>query len=91
MRPHFDPRLRGSKKLYATFLAALHGAGMLGFGDEETHTLAPLFVPKRDDSQKLRLVLDTRRVNRMFHDPDHSLLPTAGVWNSLHINPGDKL
>ncbi|CAK0792247.1 unnamed protein product, partial [Prorocentrum cordatum] len=89
--PHFDARLKSSPKLYASFLHDLFNAGMIEFTSERKHTLAPFFVAKRDGSGQQRMVLDTRRVNRMFYDPDVAELPTAGSWQSLRLGADSSL
>ena len=49
------------------------------------------FVAKTDGSGKLRLILDTRKVNQEFREPEVTNLPSAGVWSTLRSSAQQPL
>ncbi len=71
--PYFDDKLRRSPGLYAKFLSEMHSAGMIRFAPARKASVGLFFVEKSGD--QLRLILDTRRINQEFIDPESKAPP----------------
>ena len=87
IRPHNDQSLIRDRTGYAQFIWDLRERGLVDIGPRKQHTVGVFFVWK-SDRQRLRLILDTRRVNGRFEDPAYTQLPTAAAWSGLRSSPG---
>ena len=91
LKPYIDPELAGSPLSYSGFLERLHEAGMLRFrlAQEKSGALGLFFIKKKDGT--LRLIFDTRKLNRRFKEPPHTDLPTASAMSHLECVPDNPV
>ena len=54
-------------------------------------TLWEYFFVWKSDKERLRMILDTRKVNGRFEDPHYTQLATASAWGGLRTAPGAPL
>eukprot|EP00438_Fugacium_kawagutii_P025982 Skav226710 [mRNA] locus=scaffold3811:147419:158888:+ [translate_table: standard] len=88
-RPYSDPLLRQGK-LYHEFLRKLHEAGLIDFSrDEGIEQIAFFCVTKKNN--RLRLIVDARRSNCHFREPQYVQLTTGEGLGGLEFNPGDHV
>ena len=88
-KPYSDPLLRQGR-VYHSFLNRLHQSSLVDFslqpGLEQT---AFFCVTKK--SGKLRLIVDARRSNACFKEPDHVELATGEGLGALEMAAGSKV
>ena len=87
LKPYIDPELADHPSTFSEFLTRLHDAGMLRFrlAKERSGALGLFFIKKKDGT--LRLIFDTRKLNRQFKEPPHTDLPTASAMSHLECIP----
>lgn len=89
VRPYSDPLLRQGR-LYHEFLKKLHGAGLIDFStDAGLEKIAFFCVTKKN--KKLRLIVDARRANCHFREPDHVQLTTGEGLGGLEFPAGQHV
>lgn len=75
---------------YSRLLRRMDACGMLAWTTQRPLAVNGLFaVPKPDGSQ--RLILDARRANALFVEPEHVSLPTPDLLAGLEVAPARKL
>lgn len=75
---------------YAKLLQRMNACGMLAWSDQKPEVVNGIFaVPKADGSQ--RLIIDARRANACFVDPDRVSLPTPDFLGNLEVPSGSDL
>ena len=87
--PYIDPVLKNNKGEYAGFLSELAKRNMIGFrADSEYESMLGIFFVKKKSGQ-LRLIFDTRKLNKLFIDPPSTDLPSAEAFTRLEM-PEDQ-
>eukprot|EP00438_Fugacium_kawagutii_P025616 Skav209719 [mRNA] locus=scaffold528:209114:215555:- [translate_table: standard] len=75
---------------YASFLQKLHGLSLIEFSTQPSkEQVGIFFVKKKGD--RLRLILDCRRSNCHFSDPDPIHLATGEAMGRMHLLPNETL
>jgi len=88
-RVYQDPKLNNTK-MYAHFLHRLHSLNLIEFTTEApTETVGLFFVKKKQG--KLRLIMDCRRSNAWFCEPEKVSLATGDALGRLEIPEGCEL
>ena len=87
-KPYCDPALIRNRHAYGKFVKRLLDAGVRELGPRARHTVGIFFVTK---NQGLRLVFDTRAVNRRVREPPHTNLPSAGAWSRIEVEDGNQI
>ena len=88
-QPYSDPRLR-DPKLYAGFLHRLVDADLVELTlTQPCEIIEAFFVSKKDG--RLRMVIDCRRSNCWFAEPDKVALATAECLSRIELEPGSEL
>ena len=84
-----DPKFR-NKATYAGFVKRLHGLGLLEIRDYPGHEEVGLvFAKKKND--KLRMILDCRRSNHRFSEPEPVKLTGGESLRRIQVPPNEKL
>lgn len=88
-KPYSDPLLRQGR-VYQSFLKRLHQSSLVDFSLQPgLEQIAFFCVTKK--SGKLRLMVDARRSNACFKEPDHVELATGEGLGALEIAAGCKV
>ena len=87
---YVDPVLKNDKKAYGRFLSELHKRNMVKFrpAHGKEGILGIFFVKKK--SGQLRLIFDTRKMNKLFIDPPKTDLPSADAFTRLETPEGQE-
>ena len=80
-----DPGIRRSTKRYHALIRRMYGCGMLDWSDWPVLEIVGFFCVKKKNG-KLRFVVDCRRANHHFVDPDHTDLLTCASYVRLHLD-----
>ena len=75
---------------YARLLRRMDACGMLAWTDQRPLAVNGLFAVAKPDGTQ-RLILDARRANALFVEPDHVALPTPDLVAGLEVPHGSKL
>lgn len=84
-----DPKFR-NKATYAGFVKRLHVLGLLEIRDYPGHEEVGLFFVKKKND-KLRMILDCRRSNHWFSEPEPVKLTTGESLRRIQVPPDEKL
>ncbi|CAK0788308.1 unnamed protein product, partial [Prorocentrum cordatum] len=88
--PYVDPHLAFSPATFADFLAEMLKRKMICFQAEDPR-IKPIGVfCAAKESNRLRLIFDTRTANAYFTDPPATTLPSAAAFSKLEA-PGGKV
>ena len=89
IKTYVDPVLKHDKKAYGKFLGELYRRNMVQFrpANGEEGVLGIFFVRKK--SGQLRLIFDTRVMNRDFVVPPKTDLPSADAFTRIEV-PNDE-
>ena len=84
-KAYCDPVLFRSHRNYAEFLHRLQDAGMIRWrvAHQEQSALGVFFVGKKNGS--IRLIFDTRVLNKRFKPPPHTPLPSGAAFSSIQL------
>ncbi len=87
---YVDPVLKNDMKAYGRFLSELHNRNMVKFrpAHDKEGILGIFFVKKK--SGQLRLIFDTRRMNKLFKEPPKTDLPSADAFTRLETPEGQE-
>ncbi|CAE7797631.1 unnamed protein product [Symbiodinium sp. CCMP2592] len=89
VHPYSDPKLR-DPKTYGKFLDRLCKSNLVEFVDGPgVEEIAVFFVSKKNGM--LRMIIDARRSNCHFRDPDYVQLCTGEALGKLELDPGGGL
>lgn len=88
-KTYTDPMLRGGKT-YFSFLKRLQDSGIIDFSLQPAReNISIFFVTKKNG--RLRMIVDARRSNAHFTEPDHVDLCTGDGLGMLEIGEGETL
>ena len=68
IKPYWDPALKSSRKNYRCLMQRLHKIGYLRYTFKPLARAGMFFVHK-SDRKKIRLIVDARPANQLFHSP----------------------
>ena len=84
-QPHWDARLRLSRRVRRDFILRLHAVGLVAWRRRAKQQAGIFFVAKKDDT--IRMVVDCRPANESHLRPPHSALATAGALGAINLAP----
>lgn len=93
IKPYWDPALKSSRKNYRCLMQRLHKIGYLRYTFKPLARAGMFFVHK-SDRKKIRLIVDARPANQLFHSPPSVQLCTSEGFARIeievpsHILPG---
>ena len=88
-RPYGDPRLK-HPRTYGDFVKRLAQSNLVDFSsDPGFESIALFFVTKKNGS--LRMIVDARRSNCHFREPDHVSLCTGEGLAHIEVEKGEEL
>ena len=76
IKPYWDPALKSSRKNYRCLMQRLHKIGYLRYTFKPLARAGMFFVHK-SDRKKIRLIVDARPANQLFHSPPSVQLCTS--------------
>ena len=94
IKPYWDPALKGNRKNYRTLMQRLHKIGYLRYTTFKPLARAGMFFVHKSDKKKIRLIVDARPANQLFHSPPSVQLCTSEGFACIeievppHILPG---
>ncbi|CAE7893669.1 hypothetical protein AK812_SmicGene22743 [Symbiodinium microadriaticum] len=87
--PYTDPKLR-DPKVYGAFLGRLARSNLVDFSTQAGAEHISLFFVRKKNG-KLRMIIDARRSNQHFRDPDHVQLCTGDTLSRFEIDGEEDL
>ena len=83
--PHWDARLRYSRKARDQFIDQLCAVGLIAWRRRAKQQAGVFFVCKK--TQEIRMVVDCRPANHCHRAPPHSALSTAAALAAINLAP----